>query len=103
MSSPTVLEEAGVLTSQDRNASYGHPLENFTDTALLISGILHAAGKLDRALFITADEVQLMMMAVKLARLSRSPAHRDSLVDMAGYARTLEMTQDKRRDSYTRK
>jgi hypothetical protein len=92
----TILEEADRITSNDRRHSYGHPLDNFSDTALIVTGILHATGKLDRLKWITADEVQLIMMAVKLARLGRDPLHRDSQVDLAGYCRTLEMTQEKR-------
>lgn len=95
-----VLEVANRLTSQDRNKSYGHPLENFTDTAALFTGILHAAGKLDRTQRITADEAMVLMIAVKLARLARTPDHQDSQIDIAGYARTLEMAQEKRAEAY---
>jgi len=36
------------------------------------------------------------MIAVKLSRLSGNLTHRDSLIDIAGYARTIEMTLHER-------
>ena len=100
MTPKTILDEAETLVSGDRRESYGHPLENFSDIAAMWTGYLHAAGKLSRLDFISADDVALMMVAVKLARLGKNTHHRDSLVDLVGYARTLEMAQDKRANQY---
>lgn len=84
----TVLEEAARITSIDRQGSYGHPLEDFGRTAQIWSAILGQ--------FITAEQVALCMIGVKLSRLVQSPGHRDSLVDIAGYARTYEMVREAR-------
>jgi hypothetical protein len=40
---------------------------------------------------ITAEEIPLMMICVKMSRLENSPSHIDSLVDIAGYAETCAM------------
>lgn len=80
----TILEVAAQLTAGDRNESYGHPLDDYTRTAGMWSAFLGVE--------ITAEQAQLMMCLVKISRLHNSPRHRDSLVDLAGYARTYEMT-----------
>jgi len=78
-----VLTEAAAVTSGERQNDYGHPRDDFTRTAAMWNGLL--AGKLRAP--ITAIDIPLCMIAVKLAR----EAHRhkrDNLVDIAGYART---------------
>jgi hypothetical protein len=37
---------------------------------------------------LSASDVAYMMVLLKMARLMQTPGHRDSLVDMAGYAAT---------------
>lgn len=61
----------------DRQASYGTPEENFTMIADLWSQYLRKR--------IAARDVGMMMMLLKIARLTHGP-HNDSLVDIAGYA-----------------
>lgn len=39
---------------------------------------------------ITPAEVGMMMIGLKLARLSKSPTHYDALLDVVGYAGCLE-------------
>ena len=84
----TILEEAARLTSGDRDGTYGHPYVDYTRTAQLWSGILGAE--------VTAEQAILCMIAVKLSRLCHSPGHRDSIVDIAGYARCYERVTDRR-------
>lgn len=79
----TVLARAGRLVNGDRQATYGHPAEDFGRTAGLW-----------RALFgweVSAKDVALAMACVKLSRLRATPDHMDSLVDLAGYAETYRM------------
>lgn len=64
--------------AKDRPATYGSPLENFDRTALLWSAHLGQA--------ITASDVAIMMVLLKVARLRATPGHVDSWVDIAGYA-----------------
>lgn len=82
----SILDEAARVTSGERQTDYGHPRDDFTRTAVMWNGLL--ASKLRQP--ITAMDVPLCMIAVKLAR----EAHRhkrDNLVDIAGYARTGAM------------
>lgn len=82
-----ILHEADRLTSGDRNKSYGHPLTDYTRTARLWSAIL--------GIEVTALQAQLCMCAVKISRLCHSPDHIDSLTDLAGYARTYQMSLER--------
>jgi hypothetical protein len=83
-----ILDEAKRLTSDDRQADYGHPRDDFFRTAHMWTGIL--SGKLREGETIAASEIPLCMIAVKLARQAHLHK-RDNLVDIAGYARTASM------------
>lgn len=84
----TILEEAIRITDGARQSDYGHPRDDFARTALMWTGIL--AGKLRPKAEVTAMDVPLCMIAVKLARQAHRDK-RDNLVDIAGYARTAAM------------
>lgn len=77
----SILEEAQRLTHDDRNADYGHPLDDYTRTAALVSALL--AHKLKEP--ISPSEMALAMCCVKLSRQVHRPK-RDNLTDLAGYA-----------------
>jgi len=81
----SVLDEAKRITSGVRQEDYGHPAKDFARTARMWTAIL--AGKLREAAEVTAADVPLCMIAVKLARQAYRHK-RDNLVDIAGYART---------------
>jgi hypothetical protein len=84
----SVLDTAKTITSGVRQRDYGHPLDDFERAALMWTAILRP--KLLTAVPISADEIPLCMIALKLAR--QAHAHkRDNLVDIAGYARTAAM------------
>lgn len=85
---PTILEEAAAATSGPRQEAYGHPYDNLGQTAALWSAQFRRT--------FTAEDVAVAMVLAKVSRLSRTPGHRDSLVDLAGYARTAEMIADER-------
>lgn len=74
----SILDEAKALTSGDRNRDYGHPADDYGRTAAMWSAILGVE--------VTARQAILCMVAVKISRLCHSPDHRDSVVDVAGYA-----------------
>ena len=84
----SVLTEANRLIHGDRQGVYGHPYHDFTRTATMWSGY--------KGIEFTPEDVAAMMIQVKLSRLANSPGHRDSVVDIAGYAGTLEMVQEYR-------
>lgn len=77
---PTV--QAKKLVRGQRENVYGHPLDNHERIARLWNARLHE--KLSESL--TAEDCAACMRLVKEARLIQSPGHRDSLVDIAGYA-----------------
>lgn len=83
--------EADQLVNGARQANYGHPLDNFTGTAGIWNGIVHK--KLKEPL--TAEDVALCMVGVKLSRETHVPK-RDNLVDAHGYLMTYQMVKDER-------
>lgn len=73
----SVLEEAHRLVYGDRQASYGHPADDFGRTAQMWTAIIGHP--------VTAKQAALCMCAVKISRECNAPK-RDNLVDLAGYA-----------------
>lgn len=78
---------AAQKTIKDREGDYGTPKENFERIAAIWNVIL--AGKLGKEHEISASDVSMMMIGIKLARLIETPGHQDSAVDIAGYAALL--------------
>jgi hypothetical protein len=79
----SILHEADRLVSGDRQASYGHPLEDFSRTGRLWGAILGTEP-------IEPRLVGLMMVCLKVSREVHGHK-RDNLVDLAGYAKTVEL------------
>lgn len=77
MNRQDILREAERLTSHDRNKNYGDPLVNHQRIAAIWSVLLEKD--------ITASQVALCLVGVKLARLVQTPDHLDSFVDGAAY------------------
>lgn len=74
----SVLLEAIKIVTQDRNNTYGGPEDSFKTIANLWSaytGHTYSTG-----------DVAIFLSLLKIARLKNSPYHRDSWVDLAGYA-----------------
>lgn len=74
-----VLERARYAISGPRQRDYGPPEPGFTRTGKMWAAILGVPE-------VTAEQVAACMVALKLARLSETPTHRDSWDDIAGYA-----------------
>jgi hypothetical protein len=83
----SILTEAEGLINGPRNETYGHPLDDFNRTAMLWSALLGHP--------ITAEQVALCMMCVKMSRECHLPK-RDNILDIAGYAGCLEKVIDER-------
>lgn len=84
---PNVLEEANKLTAGDRQDTYGAPGSNAERWAMIASA---ATG-----LPLQAADYPVVMIAAKLARVRPGADwHRDTWVDVAGYARVAEMIED---------
>ena len=77
MTGDDLLQQAAAVV-RDRRRSYGDPAELFERVALRWSQVLGAE--------VTAAQVGLCLIDLKLARLAGDPKHLDSLVDVAGYA-----------------
>ena len=73
-----VLAEAARLTTEDRQAVYSDSWTNHSRIAALWSPILGVE--------VTPEQAALCMIQVKVSRLIQTPDHRDSVVDIAGYA-----------------
>ncbi len=73
----SILDEASEAVLA-RRQTYGSPQRNFERIAGLWSGYLGRP--------ITTADVAHLMILVKISRLQETPGHRDSLVDVAGYA-----------------
>ena len=87
-----ILQYADKLTSDDRRKDYAHPVHDFGRTAELWSTLLGVK--------VTARQVGLCMIALKLSRQVNKPKL-DNLVDIAGYARTVEMIDEFEKDNPT--
>lgn len=76
----TLTDEAIHITAGDRATTYGHPADDFTRAGKIWEAILGTP--------VTAEQVALCMVGIKLARLGHTPNHRDSVVDAIGYLLT---------------
>lgn len=85
----SILQEAQTIIFGARNASYGHPRDNFKDIARLWEGYLHKYG-----VILEPIDVANLMILMKVARISGNGYHRDSVTDIAGYAGTIERLQE---------
>jgi len=82
----SVCEEADKIVTSERQSAYGTPKHNFQITA----DMLTAAGFSFRGDRLKPEDVGLMMILVKAARQSFKHK-RDNLVDLAGYAKCVDM------------
>lgn len=89
----SILQEAQRIVHGDRGDAYGHPIDNFTQTANLWNTTF--AAKLREGAAFTAEDVALAMIQVKVSRQTHVPK-RDNLVDIAGYAETHQMVTEER-------
>lgn len=83
----SICAEADRLVSGDRQADYGHPIEDFTRTGKMWGAILGTDA-------IAPDKVALMMVALKISRECHKPK-RDNRVDGCGYFKTLDMVRER--------
>lgn len=75
---PVELEASRIVRNGERQRNYGHPNQDFSRTAGMWSAFL--------GVDISMQDVALMMGMLKMSRLKSTPGHRDSNVDLIGYA-----------------
>lgn len=80
----TAIEEATLVIYGDREKTYGDPGKNLRVIAEY--WYTHLKAKYDYKGGLTTDDVCVMMVLLKQARLANSPKHRDSIVDTIGYS-----------------
>lgn len=92
-----VLEEAKNIIYGDREKTYGKPSKNLDTIAKMWSAYLNSSvgsvfsptgEQID--LIFDAKDVAIMMVLLKAARLANDQDHRDSVVDICGYAALIE-------------
>jgi hypothetical protein len=94
-----ILKRANDVVTE-RGKVYGHPLKDFSRTAMIWSGIL--------GIDVKPDQVAMCMIGLKLSRLVETPGHEDSILDIAGYTWCLEQcidgekNEDKQKDANTK-
>ena len=79
MNRKEVLEAAIKTVCEDRQDSYGKPEDNFTIIAGLWSGYLGDV-------MLEAEDVAIMMILLKIARIQTGTFKPDNYIDIAGYA-----------------
>lgn len=78
MNRKETLEEALKIVTKDRQNAYGTPEDNFNCIAGLWSAYLGHP--------ITAKQVAILMILLKVARAKANPDYADNYVDICGYA-----------------
>jgi hypothetical protein len=84
----SVLEEAEKIIYGDREKTYGHPSKNLRNIASMWTTYLNA--NWGDTFILSPKDVAVMMILLKAARLANDINHRDSVVDICGYAALIE-------------
>lgn len=87
----SILQEAQRLVVGDRGHQYGRPIQDFSRTAKMWDALF--SEKLRPGAVFAPQDVGLGMIAVKLSR-EVNKHKKDSLVDVAGYALTVQMVHE---------
>ena len=87
---PTLLQEADSIIKGERQESYGKAFESFTRIGKLWEQVL--------GIPVSPEQVALCLVQLKVSRAVSSPMHRDSWLDIAGYAGCWELIQKGREE-----
>lgn len=91
--SESILQEAQRIVDGARQNDYGHPLDNHGTTANMWNAFLSRKHGLEFKL--DAEDVCMLNILQKISRQANRYT-RDNLVDVAGYARNVEMVRNER-------
>lgn len=83
------FDDATKAVTSERGAVYGHPADDFARVNQMEQAIKGCPDPLIRHV--------LYMICVKVSRLASTPSHIDSLIDIAGYARTGAMVLERQK------
>jgi hypothetical protein len=86
-----LLRDAEKVAISVRQHDYGHPSADFGRVA----DLLNALGFERHGEAISTLDRVVIAISVKLARLTHTPTHRDSWLDIAGYVLTAGMVMDR--------
>lgn len=81
-----ILDKAKHCVSVERNATYGEPKENHEAIATLWNAYLAVKKDRQSPQLIHVEDVSVLLILMKVARLGYNPSHLDSWIDVAGYA-----------------
>lgn len=84
MNREEILKTAINIITKDRQDQYGNAEDSFSKIADYWTVFLK--GSLNDGCAITADDVAMMMILLKIARSDSNPMHLDNYVDICGYA-----------------
>ena len=94
----SVAAEADRIVSGERQADYGHPADAFRQLADLLNALgfrrVKSPDKIS-TVNLSAEDGPVIIRMLKETRLYSTPGHRDSLVDICGYAKVEEMIWDR--------
>lgn len=82
----SILDEAKEIIYGDREKTYGHPSKNLEVIASFWGDYIGTT--------LSSKDVAVMMILLKVARLRNDINHRDSVVDICGYAGLIERCND---------
>lgn len=85
MTREEALQKAQQIICHDRNNQYGEPEDSFPTVAEMWTAYLCGKYKASGKLFVTGEDVAIMMAMLKFARQTSCPKE-DNLIDAIGYS-----------------
>jgi hypothetical protein len=80
-----LLKQGVVLTTNERNKTYGSPYENLNACAQLWNAYMSAKFNMPETFKFTAEDVAHFMTLVKMSRMFYGSYHADNYIDSATY------------------
>jgi len=81
-----ILDEAYKATGEDRNSTYGDPYANLDCQARMVRAYMHGrCGKDINPYTITAHDIAIINVLIKVGRIATGKYHRDNYVDGSAY------------------